>query len=212
MKKCSVMKTMKRIFLGFLAVALLASCNKKQETHTVVTGKVTERNTDTPVAGALIKLVSLTKYTYNTVESIEDTARTDENGNYTIEAEVHTENELMLYATDEDQYYPNDETDLLKANVQRGKNQNLDFSIVPFGWVRIHAIKDQGNDGMHINRLIGAQENHYFSSTGKFLTQTYGNSEVKIYFFIDKGGQQVDQGVQLVTTIGHDTVDIDIHF
>ncbi len=92
-------------------------------------------------------------FTLNVIEHEIATTISDDDGTYTLEGEPPNEN-LVAYAV-ADQYFDFSEQTYKDDNVERGKAQQLDLTLIPFAWVRIDFINTLGNDAIQTNRIIG---------------------------------------------------------
>ncbi len=196
--------------LPLLPLLLFTSCKKAAESFTSLSGKVVEQGSNKPIPNAKVYFMWQEFFTFNVIEHEIATTISNDDGTYSLEGEPPNEN-LVAYAV-ADQYFDFSEQTIKDDNVERGKAQQLDLTLIPFAWVRIDFINTLGNDAIQINRIIGGGQGFQVSSNQTQIALTYGNQQVEIHCFIDKNNVQVDKKTYTISTIARDTVDLTIEF
>mgnify|MGYP003635610883 FL=1 len=187
------------------------SCQKEESSYTEVTGIVFQQGTNNTktVANALVEFQWRIPKTYGAEVYYLDSARTDKNGSFTVNADAPDAN-LHVFASGQP-YYPGGEL-TMDANVKRGRSQTLNLDLIPYAWLRMHITKTGQYHNLGIGSPLGSTRTYSITTDTTIISSpVLGNSEVELVLFKYKNGLQERERIT-AQTIGHDTVDVYLSF
>ena len=210
--------TITLLTLALIILSLLA-CRKEVKGPTIIYGKVLEQGTQKPVPNALVKLVYITYYSFNAMETFLDSVRTDSSGYYEIEVDYKLDKDLMIFAKAENYFNHEDHPGHVSVplnNVSRNITQLKNINIIPYGYCRLIGDIPQNDYVIAISPLPGYNYldgfEYWVNNNNYVFSRVLGNMDVRMFYFKVISGVSVEHKEDTIYPIGHDTIDVVLSF
>ena len=189
----AIFKQTKTLIFSLLVVTFLNSCERDSEDiRTQLSGKLLVANTNEFLPNAKIDLVKVDYYTYNAVDRILDSTRTDSLGNYYFDFTIVNLNHDKTYQLV--CYYPNyystrDITGPFPSDgkhFELGGKQTYNPELHPFAWLKVKLNFSSNAYAFSMNRTFGEFQGVLINDPHQqeFVVKTKGNANNIVSFFI----------------------------